>query len=163
MQNKTYANGRMKVNPIGALLCLALGVCLAVFSMGYAVGVQATYRGGDRFTWEPSINLRKGEAFNTGFAWSVNDIDLPGGAFQTNLIRLRLAYSFTPRIFIQSLAQYNDRANLWSLNLRFTWIQKANTGLFVVYNEIRDLHATDLGIPDRSLTIKFSRLFDVFN
>ncbi len=119
--------------------------------------------GGDRFTWEPSINLRKGEAFNTGFAWSVNDIDLPGGAFQTNLIRLRLAYSFTPRIFIQSLAQYNDRANLWSLNLRFTWIQKANTGLFVVYNEIRDLHATDLGIPDRSLTIKFSRLFDVFN
>jgi hypothetical protein len=42
MQNRTYDNGRMKVNPIGALLCLALGVCLAVLSMGYAVGVQAT-------------------------------------------------------------------------------------------------------------------------
>jgi len=33
----------------------------------------------------------------------------------------------------------------------------------VVYNEIRDLHATALGIPDRSLTVKFSRLFDLFN
>ena len=119
--------------------------------------------GGDRLSWEPSLNFRSGETFNSSLAWGINDIDLPGGDFQTNLIRLRLSYSFTPRILVQSLAQYNDRANLWSLNLRFTWLQAANTGLFIVYNETRDLHATDLGIPDRSLTIKFSRLFDIFN
>ena len=37
-----YDNGRVKVNPLGALLSLALGMCLAVLAMGYAVGVQAT-------------------------------------------------------------------------------------------------------------------------
>ena len=37
-----YDNGRVKVNPLGALLSLALGVCLAVLAMGYAIGVQAT-------------------------------------------------------------------------------------------------------------------------
>ncbi len=36
------ARMRPKVNPIGALLCLALGACLAVLAIGYAVGVQAT-------------------------------------------------------------------------------------------------------------------------
>ncbi|MBM3790377.1 MAG: carbohydrate binding family 9 domain-containing protein [Acidobacteria bacterium] len=140
-----------------------------VFNTNHAEWLSFTSRlqaggffGGNRLSWEPSVNLRRGDTFNSSLAWGINDIDLPGGDFQTNLIRMRLSYSFTPRIFVQSLAQYNDRANLWSLNLRFTWLQAANTGLFVVYNEIRDLHATDLGIPDRSLTIKFSRLFDIF-
>ena len=119
--------------------------------------------GGRRVSWEPALSLRKGETFSSSLAWGINSINLPGGEFQTNLIRMRLSYSFTPRVFVQSLAQYNDRANQWSLNLRFNWIQAANTGLFVVYNEIRDLHATALGIPDRSLTVKFSRLFDLFN
>ena len=46
-----------------------------------------------------------------------------------------MSYSFTPRIYVQALLQYNDRARLWSTNLRFGWLQTANTGLFVVYND----------------------------
>ena len=36
--------------------------------------------------------------------------------------------------------QYNDRADLWSMNLRFGWLQAANTGLFIVYTDTRGLY-----------------------
>jgi hypothetical protein len=116
---------------------------------------------GDRFSASPGLNFRIGDKFINAISWQYNDIDLEGGAFKTNLGRLRTTYSFTPRIFIQALVQYNDRADLWATNLRFGWLQRANTGLYVVYNEVRDIGMAGTGIPDRSLTLKYSRMFDL--
>jgi hypothetical protein len=117
--------------------------------------------GGDRVALSPGVSLRAGEAFNGEIGWTNNDVDLPGGSFETNLGRLRLSYSFTPRVFVQALVQYNDRADRWATNLRFGRLQSANTGLFVVYDEVRDIGSAGTGIPDRSLIVKYSRLFDV--
>ena len=75
----------------------------------------------------------------------------------------RVSYSFTPRIYVQALLQYNDRANLWSSNIRFGWLNQANTGLFVVYNDTQGIADSPLMRADRSLTIKFSRLVDLLN
>ena len=84
--------------------------------------------------------------------------------FVTNLARARVSYSFTPRIFTQALVQYNDNADIWSANLRFGWLQAANTGLFVVYNDTRGLvSSTDPHVGGQSLIVKFSRLFDLAN
>ena len=47
--------------------------------------------------------------------------------------------------------------------LRFSLLQAANTGLFIVYNETRDIEPTLFGIPGRSLAVKFSRIFDLFD
>jgi hypothetical protein len=64
---------------------------------------------------------------------------------------------------VQSLLQYNDRADIWSMNVRLGWLQAANTGLFIVYNDTRGLY--DLierpDRTDRSLVIKYSRMFDM--
>lgn len=120
--------------------------------------------GGRRVTITPSIAARAGEAFNALLEWSYNDLDLPGGHFTTNLIRLRTSYSFTTRMFFQALVQYNDRADLWSSNLRFGLLSDANTGLFVVYNDIQPLglERGDFVVASgRSLTVKYSYLFDV--
>jgi len=119
--------------------------------------------GGDRITVNQTIRFRVGETFTTETAYSMNDVDLPWGRFTTNLVRSRINYSFTPRVFVQSLLQYNDRADLWSMNVRFGWLQAANTGLFVVFNDTRGLY--DLVRrplrTDRSLTVKYSRMFDL--
>jgi hypothetical protein len=117
--------------------------------------------GGDRTAWSPGVRFRVGDAFTSQLTWSYNDVDLPGGRFETNLGRARLSYSFTPRIYVQSLVQYNDRADRWATNLRFGWLQSANTGLFVVYNEVREIGSLQGAIPDRSLILKYSRLFDL--
>ena len=47
-------------------------------------------------------------------------------------------------------------------NLRLGWLQTANTGLFVVYNDNRGIGA-DGAPPDRSVIVKFSKFFDVFD
>ena len=78
-------------------------------------------------------------------------------------MRVRLSYSFTPRLFVQSLVQYNDRIDNWSTNLRLGWLQTANAGLFVVYNENREVGGMPLGVRDRSLVVKFSRMLDVLD
>lgn len=119
--------------------------------------------GGDRVSLNQALRLRLRETFNAELGWIRNDIDLPGGSFVTNLARARLSYSFTPRIFLQSLLQYNDRDDVWATNLRLGWLQTANTGLFVVYNETRDTITDALGLRDRSFIVKYSRLFDLLN
>jgi hypothetical protein len=122
--------------------------------------------GGDRVAVTPSVRLRLGDTFNSELSLARNDIDLPGGSFETLLTRLRLSYSFTPRMFVQGLVQYNDRDQLWSSNLRLGWIQQANTGLFVVYNDRHPLDdyvydELDRRGTDRSIVVKYSRMFDL--
>ena len=134
----------------------------ASVSVGLRTSVSGFF-GGDRTTYGPSIRVRSGDTFNASVSWNRNDIDLPGGSFMTNLTSARLAYNFSPRLFAQTLLQYNDSADLWSVNLRFGWLQQANTGLFIVYNDTRGLNDT---IPDgggRSLVLKFSQLFDLLD
>ena len=117
--------------------------------------------GGNRVNLTGTLRVRTNEAFTSEFEISNNKISLPGGDFTTNLIRARVSYSFSPRLYVQGLFQYNSRAKLWSANLRMGWLQAANTGLFVVFNEASD--ATDFfgGPLARSITIKYSRLFNV--
>jgi hypothetical protein len=119
--------------------------------------------GGDRVSVMPTLRMRAGETLTTEVSYQRNDVDLPWGAFATNLVRTRLSYSFTTRTFVQGLVQYNDRADLWSMNFRFGWLQDANTGLFVVYTDTRGLY--DLfdrpERTDRSFVIKYSHMFDL--
>lgn len=118
--------------------------------------------GGDRVTLRPTLRLRASDTFNAEFSVSHNDIDLPSGSFTTNLLRARLSYSFTPRVYLQSLVQYNDQADVWSMNLRFGWLQAANTGLFLVYNQTNDIDGVPLNTLNRSFVLKYTYLFDVF-
>jgi hypothetical protein len=119
--------------------------------------VMGGFFGGTRKANTVALMLRLGEKFNSEFALSNNDIKLPGGDFTTNVFRSRLAYAFTPRMYLQSLIQYNSVVKLWSANVRFGLLQQANTGLFLVWNE----NHNELGISNRSITIKYSRMFDV--
>ncbi len=119
--------------------------------------------GGERVTITPSVAARLGETLTTIFEWSYNDLQLPGGDFTTNLARFRVSYSFTTRMFVQALVQYNDRADLWSSNLRFGLLSDANTGLFIVYNDIQGLGSTVPPGAGRTLTLKYSALFDLLN
>ena len=76
------------------------------------------------------------------------------------LTRLRLAYSFTPKILLEALLQYNDNDEIFGANLRFSWLRSANTRLFIVYNEVDEsgIGALPRG---REFIIKYSYIFDV--
>ena len=118
--------------------------------------------GGDRVVVEPSIAYRIGDKFSSELVYVHNDFDLPvpNGDFTADLWRLRVSYSFSPRMLLQLLTQYNEQADLLSSNLRFSWLQSANTGLYFVYNEVDE---RGFGAPPRGreFVIKYSRIFDL--
>jgi hypothetical protein len=121
--------------------------------------------GGDRINIEPTIRYRMGEKLSTEVSWNHSQIDLPvaNGDFDVNLAKFRLSYSFTPNVLLQALVQYNDRDDVLATNIRFSWIQSANSGLYIVYNEVDE---SGLGAPRenaRGLTLKYSRIFNLFN
>jgi len=112
---------------------------------------------GRRNAQSGTIKARIGTKFNSEIGYSYNDIRLPEGDFTAELYRARLTYSFTPRLFVQTLIQYNSTRDLWSTNARLGWIEQANTGLFIVFNDVSE----DGLIQNRSFTVKYSKLLDV--
>ena len=116
---------------------------------------------GDRVALSPSINMRLGEKFVSEFGWSRNDVDLPEGDFTTDVGLLRMAYSFTPKVTLEALFQYNNVDDLLSTNLRFSWLRQASTGLYVVFNDIKGYSAFTGEQPDRSLIAKYTHMFDI--
>ena len=107
------------------------------------------------------MRMRLGEKFVAEFNWAQNDVDLPEGDFVTRLGRLRLSYSFTPKMALEALLQYNSVDDFFSANLRFSWLRKANTGLYVVLNDMQGFDRYTGAEPNRSLIVKYTHMFDL--
>jgi len=128
--------------------------------------IAGGFFGGNRVSVVAGFRGRIGDAFNTFITYERNDIRLPTGDFVTNLLVMRFSYSFTTRLYIQALVQYNNVIDNWSTNLRFAWLQAANSGLYVVYNENRDPRDPSMGgvgLRGRSLIIKYSHTFELLD
>jgi hypothetical protein len=116
---------------------------------------------GDRVQISPSILWRYGDRFTSELNWTRNDVDLSTGQFVTDLGKLRLSYTLSARSTVQALFQYNNVDDVWSTNLRYSWLRTANTGLFIVYNDARGFGNYLGEQPNRSLLVKYSHLFDL--
>ena len=137
----------------------------APFSVNFQTRIGGFF-GGDRENIDSTIRYRVGEKFSSELTWSHSKIDLPvpGGEFEVDLARLRMTYSFTPSMSIQTLVQYNKRDDVVSTNLRFAWLQSANSGLYIVYNEVDENNM--LFAPrenSQQFAIKYSRILNIFN
>ena len=130
------------------------------------------FYGGDRRSLETKANYRLGDAFTAALTWSHNNIDMKPfaesdglaasrGDFKVNVARLRMSYSISPKMQIQMLVQSDDRKDLLATNLRFSWLQDANSGLYIVYNEVDDLNIIGPMEKRREFALKYSRIFDV--
>ena len=131
------------------------------FRLGFYTNVGGYYNG-DRLAASPFLSYRKGEALTATFSWNYNRIDLPSaeGPFDVNLLQARLQYSFTPKIGLQTLVQYNDANHVLAANVRFSWQRSANSGLYLVYNEVDD--RSDMPLRSRrEFMLKYSHIFDV--
>jgi hypothetical protein len=109
------------------------------------VGYTGRVELGPRATVEPNV--------------SVNWIDLEEGTFVTRLYSARTSMTFTPRMALSALAQYNSSANTIAVNVRYHWEYQPGSDFFIVYNE--GLDTSDPGrreLQKRSFTVKLTRL-----
>lgn len=128
------------------------------------MAIYGSFLSGFRRGVSGTITARSGSTLTADLRLSYDDVDLPEGRFDATIAGLRLGYSFTPRIFLQSLVQYNSRSEMWSGNVRFGWLNTAGTGLFVVYNEAqsRGIGVDNAWQPlDRQFVVKYTRRFGV--
>tara|TARA_B100001559_G_scaffold321066_1_gene335941 strand:- start:1955 stop:4159 length:2205 start_codon:yes stop_codon:yes gene_type:complete len=118
---------------------------------------------GKRKNTDTTVRYRFGDRFTSEVISKYNDVSLPEGDFITHLIRSRITYAITPKIYIQSLLQYNNQSDQYSMNWRFIWQQSAATGLYVVYNQSQDYDGIPIANSTKSFVIKYSYLFDALN
>ncbi len=158
------------------------GVTFPVGGYGFR-DVEATYSLGAQHRLNGTFTVRAGEYFNGDIrsiafsrgrvaltpqfsvepSLSVNWINTPHGSFRTDLVVSRVNYTFTPRMFVSALIQYNSSSDTISTNLRLRWEYSPGSELFVVYSEDRN---TDPLLPDRfselqnrGFVVKVNRLF----
>src|SRR4030095_14957916 len=94
--------------------------------------------------------------------WTRQHASPSAGEFVTYLLPIKASYSFTPLASLSALLQYNSQTAQFSSNIRLALLNRSGTGLFVVYNDRRDMtNYTPLETLGRSFVIKFTRLFDL--
>ena len=105
-----------------------------------------------RVNLSPQLSVEPSVSFN----W----IELPQGAFTTELVAARAIYTLTPRMFVAALLQYNSGADSLGTNIRLRWEYQPGSELFVVYTDERDtLTPRFPGLQNRAFVVKFNRLF----
>lgn len=89
-----------------------------------------------------------------------NDVTLrtPDTAFKTILMTARTAYSFSTNLFLDSLFQYNTDLRQFNTNVRFHWIHRPLSDLYLVYNEQQLTDRPDLA-PGRAVILKYTHMF----
>jgi hypothetical protein len=115
---------------------------------------------GERKQFNVELGAQSRGKFQASLGYIRNDVELPYGDFVTDLARLRATYSFTPRMLLQALVQYNSQTGYVTSNIRFAWLSRTGTGFFLVYNDERDSYGPGQTVLGRALIAKYTRQFD---
>jgi hypothetical protein len=97
-----------------------------------------------RFSLEPSFSL--------------SQVHLPYGDFITRVIRSRVDYGFSPRMFASALLQYNYTDRTFSSNLRYRWEYRPGSEFFLVWTDEQDTRFHGLTLRNRAFVVKATRL-----
>lgn len=104
-------------------------------------------------TVQPNAQWR----MTVGLQRTSGTLQLPGQSFVSSIVTMRTNYSFTTNMFLDALVQYNRDRRQINTNIRFNFIHRPLSDLYVVYNEQR--FTTDGAPPGRGVIVKFSQMF----
>jgi hypothetical protein len=118
------------------------------------------FYGGTRKSLSYGVGARATSKLSAELNYNRNDVKMPWGDFLVNLTSLRVDYTFSPRMTIRSLTQYNTSTHEISNNIRFNLIHRPGSDLFVVYNDLQQtgLPADIFPQKDRQLVVKLNYL-----
>ena len=117
-----------------------------------------TYYDGHRRDMSGTLGVRFSRRASGEYSFQRNDVDGPWGAFIVNLSILRLDFAISPRQSVRTLSQYNSLTRQLSTSVRYNFIYRPGSDIYVVYNE---LQSDQLGRPtvrNRQFVIKTTYL-----
>jgi hypothetical protein len=116
------------------------------------------FYGGRRRDTDVTLGVRASSQISTEMSVQRNDVKLPWGDFVVNLAILRFDYALSPRMTIRTLSQYNSLDRQLSTSVRYNFIYKPGSDVYIVYDE---LQASMFGLPqvrNRQLVVKMTYL-----
>jgi hypothetical protein len=118
------------------------------------------FYGGTRLNLSAAAGIRASSRLSAEMQYNRNDVKMPWGNFLVNLSTVRVDYTFTPRMTVRSLTQYNDSTHEISNNVRFNFIYRPGSDIYVVYNDQSQtgLPADIFGRKDRQIVVKATYL-----
>jgi hypothetical protein len=97
-----------------------------------------------RFSLEPSF--------------SISNVHLPSGNFVTRVLRSRVDYGFSPRMFASAFLQYNHTDRTFSSNLRYRWEYRPGSEFFLVWTDEQNTRGPGVSLRNRAFVVKATRL-----
>ena len=95
--------------------------------------------------------------FDLGLQITNISLQQPIAEFTTTLANLRVGYSFSTNMFLDTLLQYRNDLNQFSANVRFNLIHRPLSDFFIVYNESQYTDAAQNA--GRGLVVKYTQMF----
>ena len=123
---------------------------------GNARWYKGDFWNGGKVSWQAGGRLEPNARLSTEVSYSQDRVHLPVGAFTTTLSRFRIQYSFNTITSLDALVQYNREERSVTSNVRFNWIHRPLSDLFLVYTEERPTSGT--AQVNRVLTLKYTYL-----
>jgi hypothetical protein len=117
-----------------------------------------TWFDGDRTDVTLTLGLRLTDRLSTEGKYSRNDVELPGGDFVTELGSLRVDLALSPTMTVRTLTQYNSLAEEWSTSVRFNYIYRPGSDIYIVYDDVRRDPTGFPLIKERQILVKFTYL-----
>lgn len=100
---------------------------------------NVSYRTGDFYDGKrdrigAGVGWRPSNHFQFTLDYDLNDVELPAGDFDTQLVQLRADVIFSSTMSWSTLIQYDNVSETMGINTRFHWIPEAGREAFIVLN-----------------------------
>ena len=97
---------------------------------------------GDRLDTTLALQFRPSPHFFGSVEWERNDVDLPGGSFIVNIVRVRADVLFSTDLSWTNFIQWDNTTDELGLNSRVRWIIEPGNEMFFVLNQAFDTNGT---------------------
>ncbi len=121
-------------------------------------GMVSSFYGGSLVSASMTLTASLSPQLSFEPSFQRNVIDVPGGDFTADITSLRASYSFSTRLSTDALLQYNGLEGEFSTNVRFNFVHRPGSDLFVVFTEHRGDDTRVWNLSDRGVVMKITYL-----
>ncbi|MGE0463216.1 MAG: DUF5916 domain-containing protein [Vicinamibacterales bacterium] len=121
-----------------------------------ARAVAGDYYDGRRTLLQAGVTARVNVHVSGSATYARDDVTLPSGSSVAHQVTARGNIGFSSRVFLNGLVQYDSSSRQWNTNVRFNFLYRPLSDVFVVFSDRRAERVTDVG--GRSVAIKVTRL-----
>lgn len=119
------------------------------------VGLQfGEFYDGTRFDYAATAYLRPNTRFKGSLEGVHQDINLPEGDFEVDIVRTRGTLQFSPDLTLDTIVQWDSVSDAVGLNARLRWEPVPGQEIYIVYNESYDADENFTSL-EREAILKF--------